>query len=113
MYYRDIKLVWFPNSFLPLFFFFQGVYRVSGSKPRILKLCQAFECQKDQVDLSDLSPHDITSILKHFFKEVHESLPNHFTDWIKLIKSPPKTKQFIFAFVGYDTRDSFQTPCMQ
>ncbi|XP_008289385.1 GEM-interacting protein isoform X2 [Stegastes partitus] len=52
----------------------QGVYRVSGSKPRILKLCQAFEMQKEQVDLSDPSPHDITSILKHFFKELPEPL---------------------------------------
>uniref|UniRef100_A0A8C0Y3G1 GEM interacting protein n=1 Tax=Cyprinus carpio carpio TaxID=630221 RepID=A0A8C0Y3G1_CYPCA len=52
----------------------QGVYRISGSKPRILKLCQAFEIQKDQVDLSDLSPHDITSVLKHFFKELPEPL---------------------------------------
>uniref|UniRef100_A0A4W6FQP4 GEM interacting protein n=1 Tax=Lates calcarifer TaxID=8187 RepID=A0A4W6FQP4_LATCA len=51
-----------------------GVYRVSGSKPRIQKLCQAFEMQKEQVDLSDLSPHDITSILKHFFKELPEPL---------------------------------------
>ncbi|KAM6913676.1 GEM-interacting protein isoform 2-T2 [Lycodopsis pacificus] len=52
----------------------QGVYRVSGSKPRIQKLCQAFEMQKEQVDLSDHSPHDITSILKHFFKELPEPL---------------------------------------
>uniref|UniRef100_A0A673A0N6 GEM interacting protein n=1 Tax=Sphaeramia orbicularis TaxID=375764 RepID=A0A673A0N6_9TELE len=52
----------------------QGVYRVSGSKPRVQKLCQAFEMQKEQVDLSDLSPHDITSILKHFFKELPEPL---------------------------------------
>ncbi|XP_032394433.1 GEM-interacting protein isoform X2 [Etheostoma spectabile] len=52
----------------------QGVYRVSGSKPRIQKLCQAFEMQKEQVELSDLSPHDITSILKHFFKELPEPL---------------------------------------
>ncbi|XP_071328459.1 GEM-interacting protein [Trachinotus anak] len=52
----------------------QGVYRVSGSKPRIQKLCQAFEMQKEQVDLSELSPHDITSILKHFFKELPEPL---------------------------------------
>ncbi|XP_051245241.1 GEM-interacting protein [Dicentrarchus labrax] len=52
----------------------QGVYRVSGSKPRIQKICQAFETQKEQVDLSDLSPHDITSILKHFFKELPEPL---------------------------------------
>lgn len=56
--------------------FSEGVYRVSGSKPRIQKICQAFEMQKEQVELSDLSPHDITSILKHFFKEVQESLPN-------------------------------------
>ncbi|KAJ8373191.1 hypothetical protein AAFF_G00270240 [Aldrovandia affinis] len=52
----------------------QGVYRVSGSKPRMQKLCQAFETQGDQVDLSDLSPHDITSALKHFFKELPEPL---------------------------------------
>ncbi|KAM7387156.1 hypothetical protein PAMA_009666 [Pampus argenteus] len=52
----------------------QGVYRVSGSKPRIQKLCQAFEIQKEQLDLSDLSPHDITSIIKHFFKELPEPL---------------------------------------
>ncbi|XP_047427072.1 GEM-interacting protein [Mugil cephalus] len=51
----------------------QGVYRVSGSKPRIQKICQAFEMQKE-VDLTDLSPHDITSILKHFFKELPEPL---------------------------------------
>ncbi|XP_066564153.1 GEM-interacting protein isoform X2 [Amia ocellicauda] len=50
----------------------QGVYRVSGSKPRIQKLCQAFETQPDEVDLSDHSPHDITSLLKHFFKELPE-----------------------------------------
>ncbi|XP_063043706.1 GEM-interacting protein [Engraulis encrasicolus] len=52
----------------------QGVYRISGSKPRILKLCQAFEIQKDNVELSDLSPHDISSVLKHFFKELPEPL---------------------------------------
>ncbi|XP_043955580.1 GEM-interacting protein isoform X2 [Gambusia affinis] len=52
----------------------QGVYRVSGAKPRIQKLCQTFETHKDQVDLSDHSPHDITSILKHFFKELPEPL---------------------------------------
>lgn len=49
---------------------------MSGSKPRIQKLCQAFEMQKEHVDLSELSPHDITSTLKHFFKEVQELLPD-------------------------------------
>lgn len=54
------------------------MYRVSGSKPRIQKLCQAFETQKEQVDLSEYSPHDITSILKQFFKEVWESVADGF-----------------------------------
>uniref|UniRef100_A0AAY4DI74 GEM-interacting protein n=1 Tax=Denticeps clupeoides TaxID=299321 RepID=A0AAY4DI74_9TELE len=52
----------------------QGVYRISGSKQRIEKLCMAFEIQKDQVDLSDISPHDITSVLKFFFKQLPEPL---------------------------------------
>lgn len=46
------------------------MYRISGSKPRIQKLCQALESQKEQVDLSEHFAHDITSILKQFFKEV-------------------------------------------
>lgn len=62
-------LIWFLLRSLS-----QGVYRVSGSKPRIQKLCQAFETQKEQVDLSEYSPHDIVSILKQFFKEVWESV---------------------------------------
>lgn len=65
-----------------LLFLSQGVYRVSGSKPRIQKHCQAFEIQKDQVDLTELSPHDITSILKHFFKEVEKAGPRK-RHWFK------------------------------
>ncbi|KAM6957138.1 GEM-interacting protein [Aplochiton taeniatus] len=67
----------------------QGVYRVSGSKPRIQKLCQLFETQGDQVDLSDLSPHDITSVLKHFFKELPEPLLTFdlYNDFITVGKS--------------------------
>ncbi|KAG7258471.1 hypothetical protein CRUP_015488, partial [Coryphaenoides rupestris] len=52
----------------------QGVYRVCGSKHRIQRLCQAFETQGEQVELSNLPPHDITSVLKHFFKEIPEPL---------------------------------------
>lgn len=64
------------SVFLPFVCLSQGVYRISGSKPRIQKLCQAFETQREQVDLSEHSPHDITSILKQFFKEVLRSFPN-------------------------------------
>ncbi|XP_055008384.1 GEM-interacting protein isoform X2 [Boleophthalmus pectinirostris] len=84
----------------------QGVYRVSGSKPRIQKLCQAFEEQKELVDLSDLSPHDITSILKHFFKELPRplltfELYNDFIDMGKTIQhlserqQPPDTNEIM------------------
>ncbi|XP_069004990.1 GEM-interacting protein [Embiotoca jacksoni] len=71
----------------------QGVYRVSGSKPRIQKLCQAFELQKEQVELSDSSPHDVSSILKHFFKELPEPLLTFdlYNDFIAM----GKTIQFI------------------
>ncbi|KAM9780523.1 GEM-interacting protein [Neosynchiropus ocellatus] len=67
----------------------QGVYRVSGSKPRIQKICQAFEMHKEQVDLTELSPHDITSILKHFFKELPEPLLTYdlYNDLIAVGKS--------------------------
>ncbi|KAM4597977.1 GEM-interacting protein isoform 2-T2 [Polymixia lowei] len=67
----------------------QGVYRMSGSKPRVQKLCQAFETQRDQVDLSDLSPHDITSVLKHFFKELPEPLLTYelYNDFIAMGKA--------------------------
>ncbi|CAL8265354.1 unnamed protein product [Gadus morhua 'NCC'] len=51
-----------------------GIYRVCGSKPRIQRLCQAFEAQGEQVELSDISPHDITCLLKHFFKALPEPL---------------------------------------
>lgn len=84
----------------------QGVYRVSGSKPRIQKLCQAFEEQKEQVDLSEPSPHDITSVLKHFFKELPEPLLTFdlYNDFIEAGKSiqhlseqqkPPDTNEIL------------------
>ncbi|NXI42846.1 GMIP protein, partial [Galbula dea] len=48
----------------------QGIYRISGSKARVEKLCQAFENGRSLVDLSEHSPHDITGVLKHFLKEL-------------------------------------------
>ncbi|XP_010135585.1 PREDICTED: GEM-interacting protein, partial [Buceros rhinoceros silvestris] len=48
----------------------KGIYRISGSKARVEKLCQAFESGGSLVDLSEHSPHDITGVLKHFLKEL-------------------------------------------
>lgn len=53
----------------------QGIYRISGSKARVEKLCQAFENGRSLVELSEHSPHDITGVLKHFLKEVGAKYP--------------------------------------
>ncbi|XP_039628331.1 GEM-interacting protein isoform X1 [Polypterus senegalus] len=52
----------------------QGVYRISGSKQRVQKLCQAFDSQLEDVDLSEHSPHDITNVIKYFLKELPEPI---------------------------------------
>lgn len=48
----------------------KGIYRVNGAKSRVEKLCQAFENGKDLVELSDLSPHDISNVLKLYLRQV-------------------------------------------
>ncbi|XP_026529606.1 GEM-interacting protein isoform X2 [Notechis scutatus] len=48
----------------------QGIYRISGAKARMERLCQAFENGRRLVELSEHSPHDITGVLKHFLKEL-------------------------------------------
>ncbi|KAM5170813.1 GEM-interacting protein isoform 2-T2 [Mantella aurantiaca] len=55
----------------------QGLYRISGAKARVDKLLQAFENGRELVDLSGHSPHDITSALKHFLKELPDSVVSH------------------------------------
>ncbi|XP_069802110.1 GEM-interacting protein isoform X2 [Dendropsophus ebraccatus] len=55
----------------------QGLYRISGAKARVEKLMQAFENGRQLVDLSGHSPHDITSVLKHFLKELPDSVVSH------------------------------------
>ncbi|XP_068197710.1 rho GTPase-activating protein 29-like isoform X2 [Antennarius striatus] len=52
----------------------KGIYRVNGAKSRVEKLCQAFENGKDLVELSDLSPHDISNVLKLFLRQLPEPL---------------------------------------
>ncbi|XP_010074827.1 PREDICTED: GEM-interacting protein, partial [Pterocles gutturalis] len=66
----------------------QGIYRISGSKARVEKLCQAFENGRSLVELSEHSPHDITGVLKHFLKELSAPvlLPQLYNDLIALAK---------------------------
>ncbi|NXD88025.1 GMIP protein, partial [Halcyon senegalensis] len=70
----------------------QGIYRISGSKARVEKLCQAFENGRSLVELSEHSPHDITGVLKHFLKELSAPvlLPQLYDDLIALAKDLQK-----------------------
>ncbi|NXH17064.1 GMIP protein, partial [Bucco capensis] len=70
----------------------QGIYRISGSKARVEKLCQALENGRSLVDLSEHSPHDITGVLKHFLKELSSPvlLPKLYEKLIALAKELQK-----------------------
>ncbi|XP_008822685.1 GEM-interacting protein isoform X2 [Nannospalax galili] len=67
----------------------QGIYRVSGSRLRVERLCQAFENGRGLVELSGNSPHDVTSVLKRFLQELTDPVvPFHFYDaFISLAKT--------------------------
>ncbi|XP_007488658.1 GEM-interacting protein isoform X5 [Monodelphis domestica] len=52
----------------------QGIYRISGSRLRVERLCQAFENGWALVELSGNSPHDVTGVLKHFLKELTDPI---------------------------------------
>uniref|UniRef100_A0A8B9W8J6 GEM interacting protein n=1 Tax=Bos mutus grunniens TaxID=30521 RepID=A0A8B9W8J6_BOSMU len=67
----------------------QGIYRVSGSRVRVERLCQAFENGRALVDLSGNSPHDVSSVLKRFLQELTDPVvPFHLYDaFISLAKT--------------------------
>ncbi|KAF7669641.1 hypothetical protein LDENG_00162840 [Lucifuga dentata] len=66
----------------------KGIYRVNGAKSRVEKLCQAFENGKDLVELSDLSPHDISNVLKLYLRQLPEPLIRYryYNDFVGLAK---------------------------
>ncbi|XP_058478461.1 rho GTPase-activating protein 29-like isoform X2 [Solea solea] len=72
----------------------KGIYRVNGAKSRVEKLCQAFENGKDLVELSDLSPHDISNVLKLYLRQLPEPLILHryYNDIIGLSKECQRVK---------------------
>ncbi|XP_034957635.1 GEM-interacting protein isoform X2 [Zootoca vivipara] len=72
----------------------QGIYRISGAKSRVERLCQAFESGWRLVELSDHSPHDITGVLKHFLKELSSPvLPYElYDDFMALSRSVQRTE---------------------
>uniref|UniRef100_A0ABM5FPQ2 GEM-interacting protein isoform X2 n=1 Tax=Pogona vitticeps TaxID=103695 RepID=A0ABM5FPQ2_9SAUR len=73
----------------------QGIYRVSGAKVRMERLCQAFENGQRLVELSDHSPHDITGVLKHFLKELSSPVLPYalYDDFMALSRSLQKSEE--------------------
>ncbi|XP_063149041.1 GEM-interacting protein [Candoia aspera] len=72
----------------------QGIYRISGAKARMERLCQAFENGQRLVELSDHSPHDITGVLKHFLKELSSPVLPYklYDDFMALSRTLQKTE---------------------
>ncbi|KAG0716117.1 Rho GTPase-activating protein 29 [Chionoecetes opilio] len=52
----------------------KGIYRVSGVKSRVEKLCQAFENGAHLVDLSDQHPNVIANVMKLYLRQLPEPL---------------------------------------
>lgn len=53
---------------------YKGIYRVSGVKSKVEKLCQQFETGGDLVDLSTTPPHFVASVLKLYLRQLPEPL---------------------------------------
>ncbi|XP_008154567.2 GEM-interacting protein [Eptesicus fuscus] len=83
----------------------QGIYRVSGSRVRVERLCQAFENGRALVDLSGNSPHDVSTVLKRFLQELTDPVvPFHFYDaFISLAKT-------LHANPGHDSETPSPSP---
>ncbi|XP_064626065.1 rho GTPase-activating protein 45-like isoform X2 [Lineus longissimus] len=52
----------------------KGLYRVSGVKSRVEKLCQSFEIEGDKVDLTEHHPNVIANVLKLYLRQLPEPL---------------------------------------
>lgn len=54
---------------------FQGIYRVSGVKSRVERLCQEFELNGgEHVDLSDTHPNVVANVLKLYLRQLPQPL---------------------------------------
>ncbi len=47
-----------------------GIYRMAGVSSRVEKILKSFESGPHLIDVSDVSPNDLTSVLKVFLREV-------------------------------------------
>ena len=78
----NLKMDFHNNSSLKMFYLqictihlhsvslFQGIYRVSGVKSKVERLCQTFETNEGEVDLSEHPPVVIANVLKLYLRQV-------------------------------------------
>ncbi|XP_077549411.1 rho GTPase-activating protein 45-like [Haemaphysalis longicornis] len=69
----------------------RGLYRVSGVKSKVERLCQCFENGARFVDLSDSPPHVVANVLKLYLRQLPEPLLTYrlYPHFIALAKEHP------------------------
>ena len=69
----------------------KGIYRVSGVKSKVEKLCQAFENGAELVDLTDIHPNVIANVVKLYMRQLPEPLMTFklYNDFIRIGRSCP------------------------
>lgn len=69
----------------------KGIYRVSGVKSKVEKLCQAFESGAELVDLTDIHPNVIANVVKLYMRQLPEPLMTFrlYNDFIRVGRSCP------------------------
>ncbi|XP_054157573.1 rho GTPase-activating protein 45-like [Oppia nitens] len=72
----------------------KGIYRVSGVKSRVEKLCQSFESGQNLVDLSSTPPNVIANVLKLYLRQLPEPLMTYrlYPEFIHIAKSFPSSE---------------------
>ncbi|XP_035220982.1 rho GTPase-activating protein 45-like isoform X2 [Stegodyphus dumicola] len=75
-------------------FCLKGIYRVSGVKSKVEKLCQSFENGAELVDLDGVHPNVVSNVLKLYLRQLPEPLLTYrlYPDFIKVAKDYPAQK---------------------
>eukprot|EP00116_Pleurobrachia_bachei_P002033 sb/3462295/ len=63
----------------------KGIYRVAGAKSKMQSLCRSFENGLNLVDLTEKSPHLVSSVLKLYLRQLPEPLLMH-SNYAELIE---------------------------
>ncbi|XP_040576906.1 rho GTPase-activating protein 45 [Lepeophtheirus salmonis] len=69
----------------------KGIYRTSGVKSKVEKLCQSFENGAELVELTDVQPNVIANVLKLYMRQLPEPLLTSklYPEFIRAAKSCP------------------------